>query len=326
MFHVFSIAKALINIHLLKKRTPLFLSWNITFRCNLRCQYCAACDAPPEELTTEEIKAGLDALWKLGTRWITFGGGEPLIRQDIGEIVQYARSRGFQCYLSTNGSLLKSKLESIKPGVQHINLSLDGSETVHDQVRGKGSYAKAIEALELCKSSGISVSLQCVLNRYNLDDFHKAVETAQHYKVPIMFQPATKWLSTSLESNPIAPDTAPYREAIQKIIALKQSGAPVRNSYTGLKHLAHWPDPQPIFCAAGKSMAILEADGSMLACHQCQVKDFLHGTAASGTWPEKFKNMPLPKHCAQCWCAPVVELCLFFSLKPEAMLNALRYR
>ena len=72
-------------------------------------------------------------------------------------------------------------------------------------------------------------------------------------------------------------------------------------------------------------MAILEADGAMIACHQCQVSDFLSGTATDGSIEEKFKKMRLPTGCVQCWCAPVVELCLFFSLRPEVMLNALRY-
>ena len=209
--------------------------------------------------------------------------------------------------------------------MRHINLSLDGSREVHDHARGEGAYNKALEALETCKSAGIPVSLQCVLNRFNLDETDNAVAVAQEYGVPIMFQPATKWLSTSTKENPIAPETDAYRRTIAHIVDLKKQGAPVRNSYTALRHLALWPDPQPIFCVAGRAMAILEADGSMIACHQCQVRDFLSGSAAEGSIEEKFKKMRLPIHCVQCWCAPVVELCLFFSLRPEVMLNALRY-
>lgn len=302
------------------------MSWNITFRCNLRCLYCASCEAPHDELETQEVIEGLDALWRLGTRWITFGGGEPLVRKDIGEILRYSKKKGFQTYLSTNGWLLGERKSEILGCVDHINLSLDGNREVHDHVRGKGAYDKAIEAIGISRELGIAVSLQCVLNRFNLDAVDDAVATARQHGLPIMFQPATKWLSSSWKENPIAPDTEAYRDAIKHIIQLKRQGAPVRNSFTGLRHLAHWPDPQPIFCAAGRSMAILEADGSMLACHQCQVRDFLEGKAAQGSITAKFAQMRLPKDCAQCWCAPVVELCLFFSLHPEAMLNAYRHK
>ncbi len=103
MRKAFLAASALVKIHLLRQRVPLFVSWNVTFRCNLRCAYCAACEVDREELGTEQVLRGLDGLWKVGTRWVTFGGGEPLIREDCGEILRYAREKGFQVYLSTNG-------------------------------------------------------------------------------------------------------------------------------------------------------------------------------------------------------------------------------
>ncbi len=323
MHSAFETALALLKIHVLRKRIPLFLSWNITFRCNLRCQYCGSCDAPREEMAAPEVLRGLDALWGLGARWITFGGGEPLVRQDIGEIVRYAKQRGFHTYISTNGWLLPERIEELRV-VDHVNLSLDGSREAHDLVRGEGAYDRALAALEVCKSRGLPVSLQCVLNRHNLDAADEALETARRFGTPIMFQPATKWLSTSKQPNPIAPDTEAYRRAIAHIAMRKKQGAPVRNSYAGLRHLALWPDPQRIFCAAGRGMAIIEADGSVLACHQCQVSQFLDGAAARGSMEDKMKAMQLPQHCVQCWCAPVVELCLVMSLRPEAVYNAFR--
>lgn len=316
----------IVKLHLLHKYIPLFVSWNITFRCNLRCLYCASCDAPKEELPTDEVIHGLDALWRVGTRWITFGGGEPLVRSDMGEILQYSRKKGFQTYISTNGWLVSEKKEWLHHNVKHANISLDGPQEVHDQVRGEGAYEKAVESVRICQSMNISVSLQCVLNRYNLNCVDETVNTAKQLRVPIMFQPATKWLSSSLKENPIAPDTKLYRETIRHIVELKRGGAPIRNSFTGLRHLAMWPDPQPIFCVAGRTMAIVEPDGSLLSCHQHQIKQFLDRNALKGSFLANFSQLDLPKRCVQCWCAPIVELCLFFSLHPEAMVNAFRYR
>jgi MoaA/NifB/PqqE/SkfB family radical SAM enzyme len=72
----------------------LFVLWSITFRCNLRCQYCAAFEVRRDELGTDEVLAGLDTLRAIGARWVTSGGGEPLVRKDIGEIVRHARGAG----------------------------------------------------------------------------------------------------------------------------------------------------------------------------------------------------------------------------------------
>ncbi len=319
----FETGLALLKIHLLRKRIPLFLSWNITFRCNLRCVYCAACEALKEELDTNEIKEGLDALWRLGTRWITFGGGEPLLRQDIGEVFHYAKNKGFHVYASTNGWFVPEKARAL--GVlDHVNLSLDGPKETHDAIRGKGAFDSVIAAIETLKALKISTSLLCVLSNYNLDAVDEAVAIAQSHGLTIMFQPATRWLNSSVKDNPHIPDTAAYRKAIDHIVQLKKAGRPIRNSHAGLRHLAQWPTPTPIFCVAGRGMAIVEADGSMLACHQCQFRGRDGVKKSPGSIHAQFKEMNLPATCVQCWCAPLVELGLVFSFNLEAIYNAFR--
>ena len=314
---------ALARIRFLGARIPLFFEWNLTFRCNLRCKYCGACDAPSDELNTESVKAGLDGLTTLGTRWVTFGGGEPLLRKDLGEIVQHAKEKGFQVYLSTNGSLL-SKNRGILEYVDHVNLSLDGPASVHDAVRGKDAFKRTLEGIAVVRESNASASLQCTLSSLNLEHIEETVAIAIEQGLPVMFQPATQWLDSSRKPNPIAPEVDAYRETVARLIELKRAGAPIRNSIPGLRHLARWPDATPIWCSAGLLTCSIEPDGTMLACHQLEVGRFLKGKAGSGPLPEQFKMLPLPGGCGQCWCAPIVELALLLSFKPGAVLNALR--
>ena len=254
---------------------------------------------------------------------VTFGGGEPLVRRDMGAILQYAKAKGFAVFVSTNGVLLPEQAEVLE-WVDHVNLSLDGNREVHDLVRGAGTFDKALAALEVCRERGVGVSLQCVLNKNNLDAAEDAIAVARKYGVSVMFQPATRWLSSSRKPNPIAPDPAPYRRTMAQLVALKREGAPIRNSVAGLRHLARWPDPTRIWCIAGVLIAVVEADGSLLGCHQCQVAQFLNGQAMGGSLREQFAGLRLPEHCAECWCAPLVELALVFSLRPEPVLNAVR--
>jgi len=317
------LATALVKIRVLRRPMPLFGEWNVTFRCNLRCKYCGACNAAADELGTDDVQRGLDTLWDLGVRWLTFGGGEPLIRKDIGEILAHARARGFVVFLSTNGWLVPQHMDDLRY-VDHVNLSLDGPRAVHDDVRGPGAFDKTLEAAEACRQGGISVSLQCVMSSYNLGVLDDVVAIARAQGLMVMFQPATKWLDSSTEANPIAPPVEPYREAIAHLVELKRSGAPVRNSVAGLEHLAKWPDPTPIWCSAGVLTFSIEPDGTMLACHQAQVGRFLKGHRPGTALDVQYADLSVPKGCVQCWCAPMVELALLFSLRPAALWNALR--
>jgi MoaA/NifB/PqqE/SkfB family radical SAM enzyme len=266
---------------------------------------------------------GLDALWALGARWITFGGGEPLVKEDIGEILRYSRIRGFQTYLSTNGVSIPEHLDALE-WVNHVNVSLDGGERVHDAIRGAGSYRKVITAIEACRDNHVPVSLQCTLSSENLECVETVVQFAAAHRVSVMFQPATQWLDSSTKPNPIAPPVEPYRKAIDAVIAFKRRGARVRNSIGGLQHLRQWPDPTPIWCSAGAIACVVEADGTLLACHQAQVSAFLEGPQPTTPFKTQFAQALPPQGCVQCWCAPVVELALLFKLRPEAIWNAVR--
>ncbi len=318
-------AAALGRIHLLGKRVPLFVSWNVTFRCNLRCRYCGACDMHQEDLDTAGMLRGLDELWALGARWITFGGGEPLLRADMGEIMTHARKLGFEPFLSTNGWLVPHRMDVVRLA-GHVNLSLDGPRAVHDEARGSGAFDHTLEAARVCRDTGVPVSFLCTLSGVNLQSVAEVVALAESMDVPVMFQPATVWLDSSAQPNPIAPEREAYRNTITRLIELKRAGRPVANSAAGLRHLAHWPENTPVWCGAGKIMAVVEPDGRLLACHQCEfartVAEGRGGPDASIT--EQFARTPALPGCAQCWCGPVVELAMLFSMRPGAVFGALR--
>jgi MoaA/NifB/PqqE/SkfB family radical SAM enzyme len=317
------IAAALFKIHVLGRRVPLFVAWNVTFRCNLRCMYCGTNEVHVPEWNLDQIRGGLDELWDLGARWITFGGGEPLVRHDIGEILASAKGKGFQVFLSTNGALVPRKQAAMR-WVDHVNLSLDGPRDVHDLVRGKGTFDRALEAIDVFQSLGVRVSLLCVLSKYNLNQAETVVEIASRRGLLAMFQPADRYLNTSWQPNPICPPVEEYRAAVGRLIELKRRGAPIRNSAAGLRHLSRWPEPARPWCPAGVAIAVVEPDGSLVSCHLARSDAVKFNGESRGTFRERFTSLALPHDCAECWCAPLVELSLLFSLKPQAIWNALR--
>lgn len=132
-------------------RRPVVV-WNITRRCNLHCVHCYA-DAgpsPQEELTTKEAKAAAADLASYGVPVILFSGGEPLLREDIFELMAYASSLGISPVLSTNGTLISPKIShKLKGvGVTYVGVSLDGVEDIHNHFRGKeGAFREALSGL-----------------------------------------------------------------------------------------------------------------------------------------------------------------------------------
>ena len=318
-----TMAAALFRIHILRRRSPLFVSWNITFHCNLHCQYCNTHTIRRKEWDVPQILAGLDTLWGLGVRWITFGGGEPFMKNGLGKILSHAKGLGFNVFLSTNGWLAAEHRAELEY-VDHVNISLDGPREAHDLVRGRGAFDKALEGVDVCREEGVSVSLLCVLSRHNLGHVDEVVRIASERRLTVMFQPATRWLNSSEDSNPICPPVEEYRATVSRLIALKRGGAPIRNSVGGLEHIAHWPDPTPIWCVAGRLISVLEPDGSVLTCHQAQVGSFLRAVCEDAPLAERFRNAPVPRGCVQCWCSPLVELALLFSLRPSSIMNAFR--
>lgn len=313
---------AVIKSRFLGKRLPFFVGWDVTFRCNSRCCYCGRPDAYPGEVGITEVPSILESLWALGTRWLVLSGGEPLLREDIAEIARMARERGFHVLLSTNGILLQRRQEILR-WVDHITLSLDGPREINDALRGPGAFAQCMDAIECCRTHGTPVSTQCVLCVSNLDHIEELLRIAAEKRVSVMFQPARQWLNFSRTPNPSAPPVEAYRACIDRLIEWKRSGAPVRNSIPGLRHLGHWPDPTPLWCAVGKSVCGLSPDGALFTCHEAPQGHLQERPPVDGLLPQ-FEHLRLPQNCRQCWCAPVVEMALLFSLSPGAIWNTLR--
>ncbi len=313
--------KSWVKTKIFNINAPLFVEWNLTFRCPYQCLYCGSSEVAKNELDTKEILERLTFLYKAGARWITFGGGEPLIKKDIIKILEHAKSLGFNVFLSSTGVNIE-RYDGIEKYVDHINLSFDGPREIHDKVRGKGSYERLFQVLNFCKSKKISISFLCVISQLNIDAIDYVLQMARNENVKVMFQPSTLHLDSSLSPNPIAPNKEEYNNVLQYIIEQKKQGAPVRNSLAGLKYLSNWPYPAKIWCPAGRLTFTIEPDGSILSCHLFETPELYK---KKGNMNEEFvkliTHLKVPKNCNTCWCAPIVELALIWNLNPSAIWN-----
>jgi PqqA peptide cyclase len=164
---------------------PLALLAELTHRCPLRCPYCSN----PLELL--RASAELDtATWKrvfteaagLGVLQVHFSGGEPLVRRDLVELVRHAAEVGLYANLITSGIRLDANrlAELAEAGLEHVQLSFQDSDTASgDRIAGlAGAQEEKRRAAFLVRKAGLSLTVNAVVHRQNLDRLGDIVEFA----------------------------------------------------------------------------------------------------------------------------------------------------
>lgn len=148
-------------------RRPFVLVWEVTQACELACDHCRADARPhrhPKELTTEEGKRLLDEARRFGEgQLVVLSGGDPMVRDDLIELVEYGADRGLNVTLTPSGTdrLTAADVESlVDAGLRRMALSIDGPETIHDLFRGEvGSFEATMEAAEAAKRAGLPLQI-----------------------------------------------------------------------------------------------------------------------------------------------------------------------
>jgi radical SAM protein with 4Fe4S-binding SPASM domain len=169
---------------------PLVVSWNVTRKCNLKCSHCcinAAKNELQDELTTEEAKCLIDQISKVSRPLLILSGGEPLLRQEILEIIKYGTNKGFRMGLGSNGSLLDDAVaKNLKnAGIKTVSISLDSNiPKKHDDFRGvEGSWQKAIQAIKALKQNGVLVQVNTTVTQQNHSEIDEIMSLAEQLGV-----------------------------------------------------------------------------------------------------------------------------------------------
>ncbi len=164
--------------------------WNMTQRCNLRCVHCYAHAINADhaaELTTEEGKTLLDDLARFGCPVVLFSGGEPLLREDLVELADYAVQKGMRAVVSTNGTLItQDKARALKRvGLSYVGISLDGREPTNDRFRGSsGAFRAAVAGIRRAQEAGIKVGLRFTINRMNHEEVSPLFDFLEQMDIP----------------------------------------------------------------------------------------------------------------------------------------------
>lgn len=303
------------------KPSPLFVIWAATNRCTSHCSYCKIPERLPADMTTEEVFSMIDQITQMGCQRLGIWGGEPLIRDDIGEIVDYAASKNLYITLITNGYLLPQKIDKLKR-LHHFLISIDGPEEVNDANREKGSFKKALAAIKMATERNMKVWTITVLtkNNSNPESIDFLLDLADKYKFITTFQ-LLHHDEDFGDSQTLRPSDEDYRNILKYIIKKKKEGRRIGTSFHALEHLLTWKDyaitrlPEKKngkHCWGGKFMVNVDADGKLYPCSLLVGKVKGEDFRKVG-FREAYEKIP-PLPCHQCLATCYTEYNLLFDM------------
>jgi radical SAM protein with 4Fe4S-binding SPASM domain len=172
---------------------PAHPVWEMTTACNLSCIHCHASGGKPapDELTTKEAKRLFDQLAEVSEfRMVAFTGGEPLVRDDLFELLAYTQALGFTNTLATNATLIDDAVarDLRRYGVAIGAVSLDGFDAkTHDYVRGQpGAFKAALRGIHALRRAGIPLHINITAMEYNLDQLEPLMDLVDELGAAIL--------------------------------------------------------------------------------------------------------------------------------------------
>ncbi|MDP2923890.1 MAG: radical SAM protein [Candidatus Omnitrophota bacterium] len=165
---------------------PLRVMWELTYRCNFKCRHCYVPKSykkkSRQELNTQEVFYILDQLADLGCFYLGFTGGEPFLREDIFDILWYAKKKGFQIIIYTNGSLIdKAKAEELKQlNPNKVDITIPAiSKKAFEHITGvKRCRDKVFKAIGLLHKNGIKLGFKSCLLKVNENEIKEIQDFA----------------------------------------------------------------------------------------------------------------------------------------------------
>jgi mycofactocin radical SAM maturase len=296
---------------------PICLTWELTYACNLACVHCLSSSGrrDPRELTTAECRAVIDELERMQVFYVNIGGGEPTVRRDFWELLDYATAHHVGVKFSTNGSRITPKIASRLAGDDYVDvqLSLDGATAeVNDRVRGPGSYDTAIRACENLAAAGMrGFKLSVVVTRHNVSQLDAFRALADRYGAQLRItrlRPSGRGADVWDELHP----TAAQQRALHEWLVARGEEVLTGDSFF---HLSAYGQSLPglNLCGAGRVVCLIDPIGDVYAC-PFAIHDAFHAGNVrapggfAGVWrdSELFARLRAPQSGGLC------ERCSFY--------------
>ena len=266
---------------------PVNVTWEVTYTCNLRCIHCLSDSGPKRkgELSTEECLQVIDALAAMKVFQFNIGGGEPFMRPDFLELMDYAQQKGMVTCISTNGTLIdKAISRRLDNKLVYIQVSLDGATPAsNDAIRGRGSFDKAVQALQYLRQNDIEVSINTVLTRRSFPELEQLKELAVSLGAKLRvsrFRPSGRGKQSWAHLNVSRADMVAFSKWLSENLAVSTgdsffSVSTEDRRYLGLN-----------MCGACKLTCCVSPKGEVYPCAFLQDQEFFAGKLPEDSFAE----------------------------------------
>ncbi len=248
---------------------PICLTWELTYACNLACIHCLSSSGRRDarELDTAECKAVIDELARLQVFYVNIGGGEPTIRPDFFELIDYCVAKGVGVKFSTNGSQIDAAAAQRLAGSDYVDIqiSLDGADReTNDAVRGEGSWDMAIRAMDnLAAANFGQFKISVVITRHNVDQLDAYESLAAKYGAELRLtrlRPSGRGADTW---DQLHPTNAQQRQLYNWLV--QRPNVLTGDSFFHLSALGE-SLPGLNLCGAGRIVCLIDPIGDVYAC------------------------------------------------------------
>jgi mycofactocin radical SAM maturase len=249
---------------------PICLTWELTYACNLQCVHCLSSSGQRDEreLDTDEAKRVLDELRRLQVFYINIGGGEPMVRRDFFELLEYSVDNGIGVKFSTNGAFITPDKAQRLAAMDYldIQISLDGIDAAtNDVVRGPGSYDLARRAMDNLAAAGFGpFKISVVATRHNVPQLDRFKALADSYGAQLRLtrlRPSGRGADTWHQ---LHPTNAQQREIYHWLLAHGEDVL-TGDSFFHLNALGE-SLPGLNMCGAGRVVCLIDPVGDVYAC------------------------------------------------------------
>lgn len=304
---------------------PICLTWELTYACNLECVHCLSSSGrrDPRELSTDEAKAVLDELHDLQVFYINVGGGEPMIRRDFFELVEYSIGKGIGVKFSTNGAFIDADKARRLAAMDYldIQISLDGTDALtNDAVRGDGSYATAFRAMDHLRDAGFverngPFKISVVVTRHNVDQLDEFKALADTYGAQLRITRLRPSGRGADSWHDLHPTNAQQRRIYEWLLA-HGDNVLTGDSFFHLNALGDENLPGLNLCGAGRVVCLIDPIGDVYACPFVIHDEFKAGSVRDvggfgAVWKQSdlFRELREPESAGACASCGSFDAC-----------------
>src|SRR5256886_26935 len=299
---------------------PICLTWELTYACNLACVHCLSSSGrrDPRELSTAQCKDIIDELERMQVFYVNIGGGEPTVRPDFWELVDYATAHHVGVKFSTNGVKITPAVARRLAASDYVDvqISLDGATAeVNDAVRGTGSHATALRAIRNLADAGFrGFKISVVVTRHNAGQLDGFKEIADGHGAQLRLtrlRPSGRGADVWHDLHP----TADQQRQLYEWLVARGEQVLTGDSFF---HLGGYGTALPGLGmgGAGRVVCLIDPVGDVYACPFAIHEEFLAGNVRepggfSGVWrgSELFRRLRTPQHRGPCASCAVYHTC-----------------